>query len=60
LNEKYSEYIKLTESSHILSKITDKDQMLKLPIELKSSNTSLQSESHSSPFESDLETPFHN
>jgi hypothetical protein len=60
LNEKYSEYIKLTESSHILSKITDKDQMLKLPIELKSSNSSLQSESHPSPFESDLETPFHN
>jgi hypothetical protein len=59
LNEKYSEYIKLTESSHILSKITDKDQMLKLPIELKSSNSSLQSESHPSPFESDLETPFH-
>ena len=58
LNQKYSEYIKLTESSHILSKITDKDQMMQLPLELKSSNNSLQSESPS-PFESDLETPFH-
>jgi hypothetical protein len=58
LNQKYSEYIKLTESSHILSKITDKDQMMQLPLELKSSNKSLQSESPS-PFESDLEAPFH-
>jgi hypothetical protein len=58
LNQKYSEYIKLTESSHILSKITDKDQMMQLPLELKSSNNSLQSESPL-PFESDLETPFH-
>ena len=60
LNEKYSEYIKLTESSHILSKITDKDQMLKLPIELKSSNNSVQTHDTQGTYESDLESPFKN
>ena len=48
LNEKYGEYTKLVQSSHILSKINDKDQMLFLPSNLKSnipsSNTSLQTE----------------
>ena len=60
LNEKYSEYIKLTESSHILSKITDKDQMLKLPIELKSSNNSVQTHDTQGTYESDLESPYKN
>ena len=54
LNEKYSEYIKLTESSHLLSKITNKDQMLVLPLNLKSSNNSSQTEP-GTPLELDIE-----
>ena len=57
LNEKYSEYIKLTESSHLLSKITSKDQMLSLPRNLKSSNNSSQTEP-GTPLELDFENPF--
>lgn len=54
LNDKYSEYIKLTESSHLLSKITNKDQMLVLPLNLKSSNNSSQTEP-GTPLELDIE-----
>ena len=54
LNDKYSEYIKLTESSHLLSKITNKDQMLVLPMGLKSSNNSSQTEP-GTPLELDIE-----
>ena len=62
LNEKYGEYTKLVQSSHILSKINDKDQMLVLPSNLKSnipsSNTSLQTEPGSHLEIGDLENIF--
>ena len=62
LTEKYGEYTNLIQSSHILSKINDKDQMLVLPSNLKSnipsSNTSLQTEPGSHLEIGDLENIF--
>ena len=62
LNDKYSQYIKQTENSHLISKINEKDQMLKLPINLKSnyvsSNNSLQTEPGTPVGTGDLEIGF--